>query len=53
MKPKIFLLLLILLFAVLPADAQCAMCRAVLQNEEGGHAARGKKDKIKSKISTK
>jgi hypothetical protein len=41
MKPKIFLLLLILLFAVLPADAQCAMCRAVLQNEEGGHAARG------------
>lgn len=41
MKLKLFLLVLILLFAILPADAQCAMCRAVLQNEEGGHAAKG------------
>lgn len=41
MKLKLFLLILIFLFAILPADAQCAMCRAVLQNEEGGHAAKG------------
>ena len=26
---------------MLPADAQCAMCRAVLESEEGGQAAKG------------
>lgn len=26
---------------VLPAEAQCAMCRAVLESEEGGQAAKG------------
>ncbi len=36
-----FLLLLVLLFMALPAEAQCAMCRAVLENEEGGAAAKG------------
>ncbi len=25
----------------LPAEAQCAMCRAVLESEEGGEAAKG------------
>lgn len=30
-----------LLLAVIPAEAQCAMCRAVLESEEGGHAAKG------------
>ena len=26
---------------VLPADAQCAMCRAVLESEEGNSTAKG------------
>ena len=30
-----------LFLAVLPAEAQCAMCRAVLETEEGGEAAKG------------
>ncbi|WP_111879054.1 hypothetical protein [Aequorivita sp. CIP111184] len=41
MKFKVFIIFLFLLFAVLPAEAQCAMCRAVLESEEGGHAAKG------------
>lgn len=42
MKTKVFLLLTILLFlSVLPAEAQCSMCRAVLETEEGGGAAKG------------
>ena len=42
MKPKIYLIIIVLfLFATLPADAQCAMCRAVLESEEGGQAAKG------------
>ncbi len=40
MKAKIIFILL-LLFIVLPADAQCAMCRAVLESEEGGGKAQG------------
>ncbi len=40
MKLKLFILLL-LVFIVLPMDAQCAMCRAVLESEEGGAAAKG------------
>ena len=27
--------------AVIPAEAQCAMCRAVLESEEGGQTAKG------------
>ncbi|MGK0386511.1 MAG: hypothetical protein ACI849_001128 [Patiriisocius sp.] len=38
---KRVLLLLILLICALPADAQCAMCRAVLESEESGSAAKG------------
>ncbi len=30
-----------MLFVALPADAQCAMCRAVLESEEDGAAAEG------------
>ncbi len=30
-----------LLFLCLPVEAQCAMCRAVLESEEGGAAAKG------------
>lgn len=42
MKIKTLILLVALLFlAVLPAEAQCAMCRAVLETEEGGEAAKG------------
>jgi hypothetical protein len=42
MKTKLIVLALILfLFAVVPAEAQCAMCRAVLESEDGGHAAKG------------
>lgn len=40
MKTKVIFILL-LLFIVLPADAQCAMCRAVLESEEGGAKAEG------------
>jgi hypothetical protein len=31
----------LLFFLCLPAEAQCAMCRAVLETEEGGAAAKG------------
>lgn len=42
MKTKILLVLLLLLISVVtPAEAQCAMCRAVLESEEGGQAAKG------------
>ena len=36
-----FLFLILLLFMTISAEAQCAMCRAVLESEEGGGAARG------------
>ncbi|MAP53941.1 hypothetical protein [Altibacter sp.] len=39
-RVSILLLLLCILWA-LPAEAQCAMCRAVLESEEGGQAAKG------------
>ena len=38
---NIFIILLITLLAVIPAEAQCAMCRAVLESEETGQAAEG------------
>ncbi|MDC7999423.1 hypothetical protein POV26_00075 [Aequorivita todarodis] len=42
MKAKIlFILLILFLIATVPAEAQCAMCRAVLESEEGGQAAKG------------
>lgn len=33
--------LFVLQVAILPAEAQCAMCRAVLESEEGGNTAQG------------
>ncbi|HZW77600.1 MAG TPA: hypothetical protein VFF21_04760 [Flavobacteriaceae bacterium] len=36
-----WMMLVFFLFTVLPAEAQCAMCRAVLESEEGGDAAKG------------
>lgn len=42
MKTKILLVvLLVFLLGVTPAEAQCAMCRAVLESEESGQAAKG------------
>ena len=41
MRAKPFILLMLLLLAVIPAEAQCAMCRAVLESEEGNEAAKG------------
>lgn len=41
MKKVVVLLVLLCVFAVIPAEAQCAMCRAVLESEEGGEAAKG------------
>ncbi len=36
-----FILILLAILASLPAEAQCAMCRAVLESEESGGAATG------------
>jgi hypothetical protein len=41
MKLKLVLLILLTLFAIMPTEAQCAMCRAVLESEESGQAAKG------------
>lgn len=40
MKTKIFILIFSLIFFV-KSNAQCAMCRAVLESEEGQGAAQG------------
>ena len=45
MKSKIALILLSILFFV-ESNAQCAMCRAVLESEEGQGAAQGINDGI-------
>ncbi|MAT89995.1 MAG: hypothetical protein CMC35_04825 [Flavobacteriaceae bacterium] len=41
MHKKVVLILFVCLFSCLPAEAQCAMCRAVLESEEGNQAAKG------------
>lgn len=41
MKLKLLFTAILFLLAVLPVEAQCAMCRAVLESEEGGQAAKG------------
>ncbi|MBE9491141.1 MAG: hypothetical protein IMY67_12655 [Bacteroidetes bacterium] len=41
MKQKIYILIIILILTALPAEAQCAMCRAVLESDESGQAAKG------------
>ncbi len=38
--------MLLVLLATVPAEAQCAMCRAVLESEEGQGAAKGINDGI-------
>ncbi|MGS2739670.1 hypothetical protein [Sinomicrobium sp. M5D2P17] len=41
MNTKYYIFVFVLLWTVLPAGAQCAMCRAVLESGEGQEAARG------------
>ncbi|MFK5982995.1 MAG: hypothetical protein QM499_08785 [Flavobacteriaceae bacterium] len=41
MKHKIYILLILIFLAIIPAEAQCAMCRAVLESDESGQAAKG------------
>ncbi|MGI9594502.1 MAG: hypothetical protein ACR2MH_07870 [Patiriisocius sp.] len=38
---KIILFLFVVFIFALPAEAQCAMCRAVLESEQSGSAAKG------------
>lgn len=45
-KRSFFILLVLVLVFSMPAEAQCAMCRAVLENEEGQSAAKGINDGI-------
>ena len=46
MKIKVLLAVLILMLLSLDASAQCAMCRAVLETEDGQSAAKGINDGI-------
>lgn len=46
MNSKYWLIVIALLFFTLPVDAQCAMCRAVLESEEGNSTAQGVNDGI-------
>lgn len=41
MKAKLLILLLVLLVFPSVMDAQCAMCRAVVESEAGGKTAEG------------
>lgn len=41
MKKALIFSVILMLFYVLPAEAQCAMCRAVLETEEGQGQAKG------------
>ena len=41
MKRKLGILAILILFATVSSEAQCAMCRAVLESEESGEAAKG------------
>ena len=44
-RNKYIILILVLLFSI-QIDAQCAMCRAVLESEDGQSAAKGINDGI-------
>jgi heme/copper-type cytochrome/quinol oxidase subunit 2 len=46
MKTKYIIILALLLLVIAPAEAQCAMCRAVLESEEGQGTAKGVNDGI-------
>ncbi len=38
---SILFVIILLLFSSTPMEAQCAMCRAVLESDESGQAAKG------------
>jgi len=46
MNRKAIIIIILLLITVIPAEAQCAMCRAVLESEEGQGTAKGVNDGI-------
>jgi hypothetical protein len=46
MKTKIIIIGVLILFFPLISEAQCAMCRAVLESEEGMGTAKGINDGI-------
>ncbi|QWX84080.1 hypothetical protein H0I23_00065 [Cellulophaga sp. HaHaR_3_176] len=46
MKTKIFILCLVAMLIPSLSEAQCAMCRAVLESEEGSQTAKGINDGI-------
>ncbi|SHI81697.1 hypothetical protein [Aquimarina spongiae] len=46
MKTKIFYITILLFLIALPTEAQCSMCRAVLESEEGQETAKGINDGI-------
>ena len=41
MKTKAFLIVISIFLISVSSEAQCAMCRAVLESEEGGEMAKG------------
>lgn len=41
MKYQVILVVMLLLLCSIPSEAQCAMCRAVLESEESGATAKG------------
>lgn len=41
MKRELGIFVILFLFATVSSEAQCAMCRAVLESEESGEAAKG------------
>ncbi|MDH7445356.1 hypothetical protein [Aquimarina sp. 2201CG14-23] len=41
MKRRIVYIMLLLMLFTIPVEAQCAMCRAVLESEEGQKTAKG------------
>jgi len=46
MKTRILYITIFLLLCSIPVEAQCAMCRAVLESEEGQKTAKGINDGI-------
>ncbi|MDJ0827955.1 MAG: hypothetical protein QNJ16_20910 [Rhodobacter sp.] len=46
MRKEYVILIALFLFGILPAEAQCAMCRAVLESEEDASMAAGVNDGI-------
>ena len=41
MKLKRTLIFILFFLTLIPAEAQCAMCRAVIESDESGFAAKG------------